>query len=141
MRIDLHTHTTASDGLLSPEALIRAVHAAHLDVFSITDHDTLEALGEAAAHTAALGIRLIPGIELSAVWRRIYELHLLGYFFDPAESRLLGFLRERREARRTRLQAMLNRLLALGIVIEAEAVLSCLRWWTLSPSQYFQTQA
>ena len=127
MRIDLHTHTTASDGLLSPEALVRAVQAAHLAVFSITDHDTLEALGEAEAYAGTLGIRLIPGIELSAMWREKYELHLLGYFFDPAGSRLLDFLRERREVRRARLQAMLNRLRALGIVVEAEAVLACAR--------------
>jgi predicted metal-dependent phosphoesterase TrpH len=127
MRIDLHTHTTASDGLLSPEALVQAVQAAHLDAFSITDHDTLEALGEAEARARALSLRLIPGIELSAMWRNKFELHLLGYFFDPAGSRLLGFLRERREARRTRLDAMLNRLRALGIVVEAEEVLACAR--------------
>ena len=125
MLIDLHTHTTASDGLLSPEALVQAVRAAGLDVFSITDHDTLEALRGAETYAGTLGIRLIPGIELSAMWREKFELHLLGYFFDPGGSRLGGFLRERREARRTRLDAMLNRLRALGIVVEAEAVLAC----------------
>jgi predicted metal-dependent phosphoesterase TrpH len=127
MRIDLHTHTTASDGLLSPEALVQAVQAAHLDVFSITDHDTLDALAGAEAHAGARGLRLIPGIELSAMWRKKFELHLLGYFFDPADPRLLGFLRARREARRTRLTAMLDRLRGMGIVVAADDVLACAR--------------
>lgn len=125
MRIDLHTHTTASDGLLSPEALVQAVQAAHLDVFSITDHDTLDALAGAEVQARARGLRLIPGIELSAMWRKKFELHLLGYFFDPADSRLLGFLRQRREARRTRLTAMLDRLRGVGIVVAADDVLAC----------------
>ncbi len=124
MRIDLHTHTTASDGLLSPEALVQAVQAAHLDVFSITDHDTLDALAAAETQAGARGLRLIPGIELSAMWRKKFELHLLGYFFDPADARLVGFLRERREARRTRLTAMLSRLRAVGIVVAADDVLA-----------------
>lgn len=127
MRIDLHTHTTASDGLLSPEALVQAVQAAHLDVFSITDHDTLDALAEAETHARGRGLRLITGIELSAMWRKKFELHLLGYFFDPADSHLLGFLRERREARRVRLTAMLNRLRGVGIAIAAEDVLALAR--------------
>jgi hypothetical protein len=127
MRIDLHTHTTVSDGLLSPEALVQAVQAAHLDVFSITDHDTLDALAEAEMHARDHGLRLVAGIELSAMWRKEAELHLLGYFFDPTDSRLLGFLRERREARRVRLTAMLNRLHALGVVIAAADVLALAR--------------
>jgi len=124
MRIDLHTHTTASDGLVSPAALVQAVQAARLDVFSITDHDTLDALAEAEGHARPHGLRLIPGIELSAMWRQKVELHILGYFLDPEDAMLLGFLRERREARRTRLQAMLRRLRALGIIVEAEEVLA-----------------
>jgi predicted metal-dependent phosphoesterase TrpH len=127
MRIDLHTHTTASDGLLTPAALVQAVQVARLDVFSITDHDTLDALEEAEAHARALGLRLIPGIELSAMWRQKTELHILGYFVDPRDAGLLAFLRDRREARRARLLVMLNRLRALGIVLQAEEVLACAR--------------
>lgn len=125
MRIDLHTHTTASDGLLSPAALVQVVQAVQLDVFSITDHDTLDALAEAEGLARPLGIRLIPGIELSAMWRKTVELHILGYFLDPADAKLLAFLRERREARRTRLHVMLSRLRLLGMVVEAEEVLAC----------------
>lgn len=123
MRVDLHMHTTASDGLLAPAALVQAVQAAHLQVFSVTDHDTVDGLVESAKHALALGLRMIPGIELSAIWHRV-ELHILGYFVDPTDAGLLPFLRERREARRTRLQRMLSRLRALGMSVEPEEVLA-----------------
>lgn len=122
-RIDLHMHTTASDGLLEPAALVSAVQNANLQIFSVTDHDTVDALPEVEAKARALGLRLIPGIELSAMWRRV-EFHILGYFVDPADAALLAFLQARREARRTRLQAMLNRLRALGMTVDAEEVLA-----------------
>ena len=123
MRVDLHLHTTASDGLLEPAALVSAVQAASLQVFSVTDHDTVDALPEVEAQARALGLRLIPGIELSAMWHSV-EFHILGYFVDPADATLLAFLQARREARRTRLQAMLNRLRALGMMVEADEVLA-----------------
>jgi len=122
-RIDLHMHTTASDGLLEPAALVSAVQNANLQIFSVTDHDTVDALPEVEAQARALGLRLIPGIELSAMWHRV-EFHILGYFVDPADAALLAFLQARREARRTRLQAMLNRLRALGMTVHAEEVLA-----------------
>ncbi len=127
MRIDLHTHTTASDGLLNPADLVHAVQAAHLDVFSITDHDTLDALAEAEGLARARELRLIPGIELSAMWRKDVELHILGYFVDPGDANLGAFLRDRRDARRRRLFAMVSRLRLLGIVVEAEEVLASAR--------------
>src|SRR5574341_127657 len=115
-RIDLHVHTTASDGLLEPAALVSAVRAAGLHVFSVTDHDTVDALPEVEAQARALGLRLIPGIELSAMWHTV-EFHILGYFVDSADTGFLAFLQARREARRTRLQAILNRLRALGMTV------------------------
>lgn len=123
MRIDLHTHTTASDGLLSPAALVQAVQAARLDVFSVTDHDTVDGLREAETPAHSAGLMLIPGIELSAFWKKV-ELHILGYFVDPQDANLLAFLRRMREGRRVRLQAMLSRLQAMGIVVEAGEVLA-----------------
>jgi len=123
MRIDLHMHTTASDGLLSPAELVQAVRAADLQVFGVTDHDTVDALAEVEGHAGGFGLHLVPGIELSAMWGKV-EFHILGYFVDPADAALLAFLRGRREARRTRLQAMLNRLRVLGIVVEAEEVMA-----------------
>jgi predicted metal-dependent phosphoesterase TrpH len=123
MRVDLHTHTNASDGLLSPATLVRTVQSADLQVFSVTDHDTVDGLAEAKAHASAAGLTLIPGIELSAMWQSV-ELHILGYFLDPADPTLLAFLRARRDARRTRLYAMVSRLRALGITVEAEEVIA-----------------
>ncbi len=123
MRIDLHMHTSASDGLLPPAELVRAVLAAELQVFSVTDHDTVDALAEVDGTARDLGLRLVAGIELSAMWRKV-EFHILGYFVDPTDATLLSFLRGRREARRIRLQAMLNRLRALGMVVEVEEVLA-----------------
>jgi len=123
MRVDLHLHTTASDGLLAPAALASAVQAAGLHVFSVTDHDTVDALPEVEAQARALGLRLIPGIELSAMWHTV-EFHILGYFVDSTNTGLLAYLQARREARRTRLQAILNRLRALGMTVDAEEVLA-----------------
>lgn len=123
MRVDLHMHTTASDGLLASAALVQAVREAGLQVFSVTDHDTVDALSEVEAHARGFGLRLIPGIELSAIWQRA-ELHILGHFVDPGNEALLAFLRGRREARRTRLQVMLSRLRALGMPVEADEVLA-----------------
>ena len=73
MRIDLHTNTMASDGLLRPAELVQAVRDAHLDIFSITDRDTIDVLAEVEVRARGLGLRLIPGIELSAFWRKRVE--------------------------------------------------------------------
>jgi hypothetical protein len=123
MRVDLHTHTNASDGLLAPDALVRAVQAARLAVFSVTDHDTVDALAEVDARSRAAGLQLVPGIELSAIWQGA-ELHILGYFIDPADPHLLGFLQRRRDARGVRLGKMLDRLRLLGVAVPPEAVLA-----------------
>ena len=123
MRIDLHMHSTASDGLLAPMALVRAVLDAGVQIFSLTDHDTVDALGEVEAHALAARLRFVPGIEVSAFWKRV-EFHFLGYFLDPRDEPLLTFLRTTREARRTRLQAMLSRLWALGIAVDVGEVMA-----------------
>ena len=100
MRIDLHVHTTASDGLLEPAALVRAVRAAGVGVFSVTDHDTVDGLDEAKRAADAAGLTLVPGVELSAYWGTV-EFHILGYFIDPASAALRAFLgtRARRATR------------------------------------------
>jgi predicted metal-dependent phosphoesterase TrpH len=123
MRIDLHLHTSASDGLLSPAALVQAVLEADIAVFSVTDHDTVDALAQVEAPAASAGLRLVPGIELSAFWKGV-EFHILGYFLDPRDPALLTFLRTTRDARRTRMQAMVNRLWALGIAVDIGEVLA-----------------
>lgn len=123
MRIDLHLHTTASDGLLAPSALIQAARTANVEVLSVTDHDTVDGLEEARGAADAAGLVFVSGIELSAYWRSV-EFHILGYFIDPANPGLRAFLDVTREARRTRLQAMLTRLHAMGMRVPADDVLA-----------------
>jgi 3',5'-nucleoside bisphosphate phosphatase len=123
MRIDLHLHTVASDGLLAPSALVQAVRAANIAVFSVTDHDTVDGLDEVHGAATAAGLTFISGIELSAYWRAV-ELHILGYFIDPADAGLRVFLEATRQARRVRLHAMLNRLHAMGMRVPADDVLA-----------------
>ncbi len=123
MRIDLHTHTTASDGFLSPAGLVRAVQAAGVEVLGVTDHDTVDGLAEVEAVATAAGVRLVPGIELSAYWRQV-ELHILGYFLDPTDPTLAAFLQRTRGARLERLHAMISRLFRLGLSVSPEEVLA-----------------
>jgi len=123
MRIDLHVHTTASDGLLEPTALVRAVEAAGVRIFSVADHDTVDGLDEAKRAADGAGLTLIPGVELSAYWRTV-EFHILGYFIDPAGAALRAFLTNTREARQVRLHAMITRLQAMGMGVSADDVLT-----------------
>ena len=121
--IDLHLHTTASDGLLPPEALAARVAAAGVTVMAVTDHDTVAGLDRAQAAAAARGIRFIPGIEITAV-ESGRDVHVLGYFFDRAHRPLAEFLDGQRADRRRRLQAMAARLAALGVPIDIDEVLA-----------------
>jgi 3',5'-nucleoside bisphosphate phosphatase len=123
MRIDLHVHTTASDGLLEPTALVQAVRTAGVQVFSVTDHDTVDGLDEAKRAADAAGLVFVPGVELSAYWRTV-EFHILGYFIDPASAPLRAFLANTREARQVRLHAMVSRLQAMGMGVSADDVLT-----------------
>ena len=86
MRIDLHTHSTASDGTDTPAELVRKAAAAGLDVVALTDHDTTRGHAEARAALPA-GLTLVPGAELSCRLGGV-SMHLLAYLFDPAEPEL-----------------------------------------------------
>ncbi len=121
--IDLHLHTNASDGLLAPEALVARVAGAGVTVMAVTDHDTVAGIDRAAAAAAARGIRLIPGIEITAV-EDSRDVHVLGYFFDRAHRPLADFLDGQRADRRRRVQAMTARLAALGMPIDIDDVLA-----------------
>lgn len=123
MRIDLHLHTAASDGLLEPAALVQAVRAAQVEVFSVTDHDTVDGLEEAKRTADDAGLTFVPGVELSAYWGRV-EFHILGYFIDPDDAALRAFLGDTREARYARFCAMLSRLQAMGMGMPAADVLA-----------------
>ncbi len=122
MRIDLHTHSNASDGTDTPAELVRNAAAAGLDVVALTDHDTVAGYTEAvAALPGAAGLTLVTGAELSCQVDGI-SLHMLAYLFDPADEE---FTRERelvRTDRFRRAEAMVERCRALGAPITWDQV-------------------
>ena len=123
IRIDLHMHTTASDGRLSPPALVALAAGAGVAVMSVTDHDTVAGLAEAHAAAVAHGLRLIDGIEMTAV-EAGRDVHVLGYFFAPDDGALSRFLETQRLARIDRVREIAERLEALGCPIDVAALLS-----------------
>lgn len=133
MRIDLHTHTVASDGTDTPTELLAQAVRAGLDVIAITDHDTTA--GWAAATRAAeqlhSGITVVPGAEFSCVHttdegRRI-SMHVLGYLFDPDHHALRAGRAQLRASRRERAQLMVDRLQADGYPIDWATVTTLAR--------------
>lgn len=121
--IDLHLHTTASDGLLSPSTLVERAAAAGITVLSITDHDTLGGFAEASAAARSAGVRLVPGIEISAV-EQDRDVHVLGYFIDPDSEPLAGFLRAQRADRVRRVREIGARLREHGCAIDVEPLIA-----------------
>src|SRR5579863_5931360 len=108
--IDLHTHTTASDGIYSPTELLGRAHQVGLRVLALTDHDTTNGVEEAAKAAAALDIDFIPGIEINTDVSG-GEVHVLGYFPEfqrPAFQAVLKVLRDARERRGQRIVELLN---------------------------------
>ena len=114
--IDLHLHTTASDGLSTPDALVARTEAAGLTTIAVTDHDTLAAVPAVRQAAARSGIRVIPGLEVTAV-QDGQDVHVLGYFVEPGNPELEHFLENARADRRRRVQEMLDRLAALGMPV------------------------
>ncbi len=120
--IDLHTHTTASDGGCSPEELVTRAAAAGVTVLSVTDHDTVAGHAQAAAACRAAGIALVPGIEITAVADEV-DVHVLGYFFDTTAPSLSDFLTAQRAQRADRIRQIVRRLATFGIVLDTESIL------------------
>jgi 3',5'-nucleoside bisphosphate phosphatase len=120
--IDLHVHSTASDGSFSPEVVVKRAVAAGLRAIALTDHDTLAGLPEALAAGERLGIRVVSGCEFSAAapWG---EMHVLGYFLPHPSPALEGFLERCRADRVRRAQEMVQQLRRLGMEISFESVL------------------
>ncbi len=121
MNIDLHTHTTASDGTYSPEKLVLAAKKNKVDVLSVTDHDTMDALPVVQALCAEHKIRWISGIEISCHCLG-EEVHILAYGLDPQSEKLKVFLQEQLQDRLERLEAMRLKLEKTGIYLSAEDV-------------------
>jgi predicted metal-dependent phosphoesterase TrpH len=124
-RIDLHAHSSASDGTERPAEVIRAAAAAGLDVVALTDHDTTAGWAEALAARPP-GLTVVPGVEFSCVryepdGRRV-SLHLLAYLVDPDDAALQAEWRRLRDSRRTRGAAMVAHLAADGYPISWEQV-------------------
>jgi 3',5'-nucleoside bisphosphate phosphatase len=119
--VDLHSHSTASDGAATPSALVLAARQAKLSAIALTDHDTVGGLRDALAAAEGSELRVVPGVELSAV-DAAGETHLLGLHLSDLDA-LDARLAELREMRRTRAERIVQRLNALGVRVTMDDVL------------------
>jgi predicted metal-dependent phosphoesterase TrpH len=106
---DLHTHSSYSDGTLSPEALVSRASRFHLGALALTDHDTTAGLAEAQETADRLGVRLIPGIEIAADHKGS-DRHILGYWIDPSAEELSSLLQRLATERRERIHRIVQKL-------------------------------
>jgi 3',5'-nucleoside bisphosphate phosphatase len=121
--IDLHTHSTASDGLLAPADLIRHAHEVGITTLALTDHDTTNGLQEARAAGATHGIAVIPGVEINTdLPDQPIEIHILGYFIDCQNRDFQLQLSHRRSARERRARRIVAQLQQYGIPLTWELV-------------------
>lgn len=121
MITELHCHTTASDGTLTPSELLKLASQRDVKLLAVTDHDTVAAHTEAIAAGQRYGIRVIPGIEVSSLFGSA-EAHVLGYGVEPADEITAQQLSQLRDARDGRALAMVNKLRALGIPVSFDRV-------------------
>jgi 3',5'-nucleoside bisphosphate phosphatase len=122
--IDLHTHTTRSDGVLTPDDLVADAHAAGVRLLGITDHDTLAGYRDVVAHGAIpAGMTVLPGVEINALVTRDLglwegELHILGFGVDPDDEAFEAAMAAQRDQRRIRFERTVTRLRELGLPID-----------------------
>jgi 3',5'-nucleoside bisphosphate phosphatase len=121
LRIDLHLHSTASDGTLPPEGVVGAAVAAGLDLVSLTDHDTAAGVPSALEAARGTGLRVIPGIEVSATWEG-GEIHVLGYGVEVSHPDLVAHGACAGGRRVARMEAMVERLQEQGLEVTMDAV-------------------
>jgi predicted metal-dependent phosphoesterase TrpH len=114
VRLDLHLHTTASDGSWSPEAVVQGAAAGGLDVIAITDHDNIAAFQPAEAAARDQRLHVVPGIEVSSTYGN-RDVHILGYFVDPHSPALLEHAARAGTRREDRMHEMVDRLRRQGI--------------------------
>ena len=114
--IDLHLHTTASDGRCTPAELVDRAVSAGVTVMAVTDHDTTAAYAESRVLARARGVEAVAGIEITAV-EEGRDVHVLGYFVDPDNAALARFLTRQRAQRVARIEAMGERLASLGVPV------------------------
>lgn len=120
-KADLHTHTTASDGTLTPGELLALAKTKGLKILAITDHDTIKGYLEAKNEAPNFGIELIPGVEITAVWCG-KEVHLLAYGFEDDNEPFLQMLRRQKKARLIRMKSIVDELKKQGLDIEFDEV-------------------
>jgi predicted metal-dependent phosphoesterase TrpH len=118
---DLHLHTLFSDGTFTPEELAQRGAQVGLVAMALTDHDTVEGCPRMAQACQSLGIEFIPGTELTAEFEG-HEVHLLGYFLDVQQPKLLGEIKKFQAVRQDRIREMVARLNKMGVPLRAEAV-------------------
>jgi hypothetical protein len=112
--IDLHSHSCCSDGALAPAALVDRAAAAGVQVLALTDHDTTAGLDEASRRGAEVGVRLIPGVEISCCWRA-QSIHVLGLWIDPEDAPLRAALAAQAIRRAVRMRGICNHLTRIGL--------------------------
>lgn len=120
-KIDLHVHTTASDGAYSPSGIVDLARKKGISYLAITDHDTTASLTEAAQECRKCQLDFFPGIEFSTVYEE-HEVHMLGYNFDWQNQRMAQTVFQLQKARKTRIEKMVGKLVDLGFPIEMEEV-------------------
>ncbi len=119
--IDLHTHSTASDGTLTPAELVRFADEIGLQALALTDHDTVEGNFEAQVEAERTGIKFIPGVEISCDFGK-GNVHILGYWVNPEDVRLRHTLNEVVDYRKNRNHKIIDRLQELGVDVDYEEV-------------------
>jgi predicted metal-dependent phosphoesterase TrpH len=120
-RLDLHLHTTYSDGSFTPSEVVAFAHSANVTALAITDHDTVDGIPEAMEAGQRLGIEIVPGIELSSRWKES-EMHILGYFLNRQDPTLHAHLTRFQEARHRRNPRIIERLNELGLEVTYDEV-------------------
>jgi hypothetical protein len=123
LRVDLHSHTTRSDGNTPPRELVRLAREAGLDVLAVTDHDTVEAVEDCLGAGKEFGVRVVPGIELSAHFEG-RDVHVLGFGIDVRSPSLRASLEELHRLRRERVGRICGKLAGLGVALEPSEVLA-----------------
>lgn len=114
MKVDLHCHSTASDGVLAPAEVVARAHGRGVELLALTDHDTLEGLDEARQAADGLGLRLVNGVELSCTWGGA-TIHVLGYAFATDAPALRQAIAELHQGRWLRAEEIDRRLAAKGM--------------------------
>src|SRR5262245_50031779 len=123
MKVDLHSHTTCSDGRNSPEELARLARAAGIDVLAVTDHDTLDGIAPAEEEGRRLGLRVVAGVEMSSQFEG-RDVHVLGIGIDPANRQPDAQPEAMRAARRVRVGKICDALARAGVALDPDAVLA-----------------